>query len=233
MSRSLQINGLEWEVTAFGERSLLIKSTKKIDLLEIHKATRILEKTDLEGVIDIITAYDSIALIYDRIPEPLVKEAEIIESRIRGITVSAISPKKHKIPVCYDLGLDWDSVETYTGLNRGEIIKRHTEAEYTVAMMGFIPGFLYLEGLDEAISCPRKNNPRTKVPAGSIGIAGDQTGIYSLESPGGWQIIGRTPESYFDVNREPPGLAEPGDQVRFYEVSVKDFDQLKEKREVE
>lgn len=211
-----------------GERALLIKPEENnVELSLIHLGTEVLEKAGLHQVTDIIPAYNSIALIYDRLTEDPDKEVEEIQSKLKKISTSEISPQIHKVPVSYELGLDWEGVEKHTGLKRKEVIKKHMNSNYTVAMMGFIPGFLYLSGLDEKISCPRKAEPRTKIPAGSVGIAGNQTGVYSLESPGGWQIIGRTPNSFFDPKMDPPSEVKPGDKIEFYSISEPEFKKLR------
>ena len=211
-----------------GERALLIKPEENnVELSLIHLGTEVLEKAGLHQVTDIIPAYNSIALIYDRLTEDPDKEVQEIQSKLKKISTSEISPQIHKVPVCYELGLDWECVEKCTGLKRKEVIKKHMNSNYSVAMMGFIPGFLYLSGLDEKISCPRKAEPRTKIPAGSVGIAGNQTGVYSLESPGGWQIIGRTPNSFFDPKMNPPSEVKPGDKIEFYSISESEFKKLR------
>ncbi|HET8864483.1 MAG TPA: 5-oxoprolinase subunit PxpB [Gracilimonas sp.] len=231
MSGSLQINGIDWQVSLLGEQVLVIKPEgENADLSLIHESARLLEKADLKGLTDIISTYDSIALIFDRLLEEPDSEAEKLQPALNGLSSEKISPQKHRVPVCYELGLDWQQVEEHTGLSRQEIIKKHSTSKYVTAMMGFIPGFIYLDGLDKKISCPRKANPRTKIPEGSVGIAGEQTGVYSQESPGGWQIIGRTPDSFFDANKEPPSQIEPGDIVEFYEISEAEFRKLKENR---
>ncbi|MGZ3726376.1 MAG: 5-oxoprolinase subunit PxpB [Pseudobdellovibrio sp.] len=119
-----------------------------------------------------------------------------------------------EIPVNYD-GEDLPEVSQITGISRQEVIQRHSEAEYRVAFLGFAPGFPYLLGLPKSLACPRKKNPRLKVPAGSVAIAGEQTGIYPTDSPGGWQLIGRTCVSLFDLKKSSPSLLQPGDRVRF------------------
>lgn len=228
MSGSLQINGVAWTVSVLGERALLIKPKENdVRLSLIHLSTEILEKAELNQVTDIIPAYNSIALIYEWLVEDPIKEIGRIQAKLKEFSVSEIPPQMHKVPVCYELELDWKDVEKHSGLTRDLIIEKHTASIYTVAMLGFIPGFLYLSGLDEKISCPRKAEPRTKIPAGSVGIAGNQTGVYSLESPGGWQIIGRTPISFFDPKMDPPSEVRPGDKVEFYSISETEFKRLK------
>ncbi|HAW80881.1 MAG TPA: allophanate hydrolase [Balneola sp.] len=134
--------------------------------------------------------------------------------------------KSHEIKICYDLGLDWNEVENKTNLSKEEIISIHTSTQYSIAMFGFLPGFMCLEGLDQRIWVPRKDNPRTKVDSGSVGIGGEQTGIYSLESPGGWQIIGRTPDQFFDINNKTPTNFTAGDIITFRKISSKEFESL-------
>jgi len=157
----------------------------------------------------------------------LNEEIQAIEKVCADILINQSSPQRYEVPVCYELGLDWDEVEGHAGLSREKIIGLHISGSYTVAMQGFIPGFLYLSGLSEKIACPRREEPRTKIPAGSIGIGGNQTGIYSLESPGGWQIIGQTPISFFDASKTPPSQVEAGDKVVFKKISEEEFQNLK------
>jgi KipI family sensor histidine kinase inhibitor len=122
--------------------------------------------------------------------------------------------RSHELPVVYD-GEDLDEVARRTGRSEAEVVERHTAPEYTVAFLGFAPGFPYLLGLDPALHVPRRDTPRTRVPAGSVGLAGNQTGIYTTSTPGGWQLLGRTSATLFDPADEPPALLAPGDRVRF------------------
>jgi inhibitor of KinA len=132
------------------------------------------------------------------------------------------------IPVCYDgdFGPDIDEVSNHSKLSITDIIKLHTESVYKVYMIGFVPGFAYLGGMDERLAMPRKQTPRPAVTAGSVGIAGLQTGIYPLETPGGWQIIGRTPLKMFDAQRPQPSLLKAGDLVVFKPIEREAFDHL-------
>ncbi|WKE64273.1 5-oxoprolinase subunit PxpB [Gallaecimonas kandeliae] len=124
------------------------------------------------------------------------------------------SGKLHLLPVRYK-GPDLHLVAEYTGLTEEEVIARHSGTTYEVAFVGFMPGFAYLTGMDRRLAVPRRAEPRVQVPAGAVGIAGSQTGIYPRQSPGGWQIIGYMEQPLFDVTREPPALIQPGDQIRF------------------
>ncbi|HBX67045.1 MAG: hypothetical protein CL670_15010 [Balneola sp.] len=228
MSKSLHLNGGIWTVSELGEQALSLKSDRSdVQIESIHQAVNILEEASINGVVDIIPSLESIVLVYDRLLGEINKELQTIEKACADISANLNSPQIHEIPVCYELGLDWDEVEGHTSLNRKEIIELHTSGSYTVAMQGFIPGFLYLSGLSENIACPRRAEPRTKIPAGSVGIGGNQTGIYSLESPGGWQIIGQTPLSFFDALQDPPTQVRAGDKVKFNKISEEEFQNLK------
>lgn len=223
-SKSLQLSGEIWTVFKLGERALLLEPKRDdIELSLINKTARILDAAHIPGTVDIIPAYESIALIYDRGVDRLEAEIKAIENCTKDNSVQEPAPKKIEVPVCYELGLDWEEVQRHTGLTKEDIIQKHVSGKYTVAMMGFLPGFLYLSGLEKAITCPRKESPRTNIPAGSVGIGGEQTGIYSLESPGGWQILGRTPLSFFDVQSNPPTQVEPGDTIEFIRISEEEF----------
>jgi KipI family sensor histidine kinase inhibitor len=125
-----------------------------------------------------------------------------------------ISGEPLRFPVVYD-GADLDEVAELTGLSREEVVTRHSSAEYVVAYLGFSPGFAYLTGLDEALHVPRRDSPRTAVPAGSVAIAGPYGAVYPTPSPGGWRLLGRTTMTLWDVGREPPALLHPGARVRF------------------
>ena len=130
-----------------------------------------------------------------------------------------------EIPVCYDgeFGPDLGEVAEHAKLAQAEVIALHTASEYHVAMLGFAPGFPYLLGLDARLHAPRRASPRTRVPAGSVAIGGAQTGIYPRELPGGWRLIGRTPLTLFDAQRDPPALLAPGQRVRFRAISAQEF----------
>lgn len=128
--------------------------------------------------------------------------------------VASVEPHEFEIGVVYD-GDDLDNVATATGLSRQDVIGRHTAAEYTVVCLGFSRAFPYLAGLDPSLWLPRHNTPRTRVPAGSVAIAVEQTGIYPQASPGGWNLLGHTDEVLFDPHRDPPSRLQPGDRVRF------------------
>jgi inhibitor of KinA len=185
-----------------------------------------LEGAKIPGVIDVTSAYESVALFFD--PARIERD---VEEKIRASVASAgvrVSRKSRRIeiPVCYDadFALDLARVEAETNLPADTIIALHSSTEYTVACIGFVPGFPFLAGLSEKLRVPRLESPRTKVPAGSVAIANAQAGIYPFESPGGWNVIGRTPLRLFRVNENPPTLLGPGDRVRFRRITRAQFD---------
>jgi inhibitor of KinA len=163
--------------------------------------------------------------------DPLVWDSwEEIHRRVRSV-LSVLEPRLNlpsrivELPVCYGeaYALDLEAVVALTGLTSREIIRRHSEAEYVVRMLGFMPGFPYLAGLPTELQVPRKERPRLNVPAGSVAIAGNQAGVYPVVSPGGWQVIGRTPVRLFDPQSASPSLLQAGDRVRFRQVSPSEY----------
>ena len=217
-------------MSTLGEHALLLEPRMhEIPISIIHKSVRMIEAASIPDVTDIIPSYESIALVYGRLLKSPEVEIKVISNSLTDVVSESYSPKSHNIVVCYELGMDWEAVEAHTGLEREKIIHQHLSGSYEVAMMGFLPGFLYLSGLNDSIACPRREEPRTKIPAGSVGIGGHQTGIYSLESPGGWQIIGRTPYSFFDAGQDPPTKVRFGDQVVFERISEDHYTSLKGK----
>ncbi len=153
-----------------------------------------------------------------------------MQQLVQSMPDSATTGGRHiSIPVCYDLSLapDIEFVASQHALTTQQVIALHTSTAYRVYMIGFQQGFPYMAAVDKQIATPRKSNPRTSVPAGSVGIAGDQTGIYPFTSPGGWQLIGQTPLQMFNKNNHQPTLLQPGDEVQFYPISLSAFHQLK------
>ncbi|GAB3503265.1 5-oxoprolinase subunit B [Emticicia fontis] len=184
-------------------------------------------KHPFEGFKEAVPAYASLTVFYDvlRVRKAYPSHSiayNIVENYLREALQNLSSSEKEEsllieIPVVYD-GEDLDFVATHNQLSIEEVIQIHIQPTYRVYMMGFLPGFAYLGGMDERIATPRKSTPRTKVLAGSVGIAGKQTGIYPLESPGGWQLIGRTSLPLFNIDSSSPTLLKAGDLVRFVRV---------------
>jgi inhibitor of KinA len=188
-------------------------------------------------MIELVPAFASVAVHYDparvldsapgeRGPSAYERFAEAMQSALAGLSESALpAPREVTIPVCYggQYGPDLADVAAAHDLTIEDVVRLHSGATYAVYMLGFAPGFAYLGGLPEAIATPRRAEPRTSVPAGSVGIGGSQTGVYPLVSPGGWQLIGRTPLQLFDARREPPTMLAAGDRVRFVPMSPEEF----------
>ena len=187
-------------------------------------------------ILDVIPAYSSLTIHYN-VYAILCKDTEdktaynviveLVQKAIEGEDkLFTYKPKLIKIPVCYSqkYALDIQEIAEQKGLAISDIIRIHTSKTYKVYMVGFIPGFAYMGEVDERIAVPRKEEPRTKVTAGSVGIAGKQTGIYPLDSPGGWQIIGRTPLKLFNKDAPNPVLLGASDEIQFYSISKDEFE---------
>lgn len=203
----------------------------------------------LTGVVECVPAYCTVMVLYDPLRvsahtlcQQLLKvSAQPFEGGIRGKTNPSISVEKSlatatafrsaiEIPVCYgeEFGPDLDDVAAHCSLAGSDVVRLHSEAQYTVACVGFVPGFAYLLGLSDDIAVPRLPQPRIRVPAGSVAIGGAQTGIYPLETPGGWRLIGRTPLQLFGAALERPALLAVGDRVRFLPISRDEFVSFRE-----
>lgn len=175
---------------------------------------------------DLVPAYTSLGVFFDSsIDADSAREWLHAQCLFDIETTTAPPSRIVEIPVCYGgaHGEDLDAAATELGIAATELIARHVAALYTVAMIGFAPGFPYLSGLDPTLALPRFATPRTRVPAGSVAIGGAQTGIYPRESPGGWRLLGRTPLRLFDAQRDPPSLLAPGDRVRFVAIDADAF----------
>ena len=188
-----------------------------------------LEGNPIDGVVDLIPSYRSILVNYD----PLILDFAQLHEKLTAILASVsagepATPRCVQIPVLYggDAGPDLDHVADHNGLSTSEVVKIHSAPQYLVYMLGFSPGFPYLGGMDERIETPRLDTPRTIIPAGSVGIAEKQTGVYPTATPGGWQIIGKTPLHFFDPDADPPSLLEPGDLIRFVPIEQDEFDAI-------
>lgn len=168
-----------------------------------------------------VPAYSSVLVQYDPLVMDYTLVVDWIQSLLQQLSAAPlVAPRRVEIPTRYggECGPDLEFVARSHNLSPAEVIRIHSQAEYTVYLLGFLPGFPYLGGLDERIATPRLEKPRRRVPAGSVGIAGQQTGIYPLESPGGWQLIGRAQVCLFDPLRHPPALLAPGDLLKFVPV---------------
>jgi KipI family sensor histidine kinase inhibitor len=217
-----------------GDQGLLVEYGDTIDL-DVNRKVRsmaiVLEKNIPAGVIEIIPTYRSLLIVYDPLQTKLTKLKETLislEERLAGIEIPP--PGAVEIPVCYggEFGPDITFVAETHQITLDEVIRLHTEPEYPIYMIGFTPGFPFLGGLPEALHTPRLETPRTLVPEGSVGIANNQTGIYPVASPGGWQLIGRTPVKLFAPERPNPFLYRAGDRIKFKAISAEEYARLKE-----
>ncbi len=206
-------------IEAASDHSLMVTFGDEISEamhLRVRSLFDALREGTLAGVVDLHPAYASVLVDFD----PLQASMEDLKRELLGRMDTRTSPKESRlieIPVRYggESGPDLEAVASHCGMAPGEVIERHAGAQYRVHFLGFSPGFPYLGGMDPALATPRRPTPRKSVPAGSVGIAGSQAGIYPLDSPGGWQIIGRTPLRLFDARRTPPARLAMGDGVRF------------------
>lgn len=227
----------EVKISTAGDSALLIEFGKEISPeinARITAFVHLLKAQHIEGVQDLIPAFTSLLINYD----PRVVNYKTLTKRLQKllkleVTEEASESRVFEIPVCYggEYGPDIENIAQNAGLSEEEVIKIHSSKDYLIYMLGFLPGFSYLGGLDERIHTPRLANPRIKIPAGSVGIGGSQTGIYPLDSPGGWQLLGMTPVKTYDPERETPILFEAGDYIRFVPVSEEEYKKIKEQVE--
>jgi inhibitor of KinA len=228
----------DYTIFPLGDSALMIDFGNCIDETINRKVLGLfhsLKENPIEGIIEIVPAYSSLAIYYDVLQmkknQPVYKTAydsfsEIITKRLAlPVSEPETSLETIKIPVCYDaeFALDMGELTKTKKISTEEVIHIHTSKEYTVYMLGFLPGFTYMAKVDDSIAMPRRVNPRINVEAGSVGIAGYQTGIYPLPSPGGWQIIGRTPLRLFNAGSDSFTLLKPGNKVQFYSISKDEF----------
>jgi 5-oxoprolinase (ATP-hydrolysing) subunit B len=172
-------------------------------------------------VVEVVPGMNNLTIVFDPLQADYETLAAALESGWEQANASSdVTGDEIEIPVTYD-GPDLAEIAKHAGLSVDEVVKRHTQAEYTVFFLGFQPGFAYLGGLDRALHMPRRKEPRLEVPAGAVGIGGEQTGIYPAVSPGGWNLLGRTEVKLFDPSRNPPTLMQPGDRVRFRALEVR------------
>ena len=214
------------EIVALGDSALVVRLDDSLGA--VLATMRKLEAANIPGVSDIAPAFASVAVFLES-PQNLQSASEAIGVALRkkrrappGATKSCLV----EVPVCYDaeFAFDLETVGQHCKLSPNDVVARHAAARYDVRCVGFTPGFPFLGGLPAKLATPRRKSPRPAVPAGSVGIGGPQTGIYPLRSPGGWNIIGRTPLRLFDVTRKPAALFRAGDRVRFFSIGRDEFE---------
>lgn len=190
---------------------------------------RDLQTRAVPGVRDLVPAYATLGVYFDPLRTDVAALMGVLEtSAAAAVPAAAEAVAPLRVPVCYggEWGPDLHDVAREAGMSADEVIAAHTQATYRVFMLGFLPGFAYMGTVDARIALPRRASPRLKVPAGSVAVAGRQTGIYPTDSPGGWHLLGRTPIRPFVVDRTPAFFFKPGDAVQFHAVSVDEFRRL-------
>ncbi len=231
---------LLYKIHPLGDHALTVEFGSLIDdsinqkiILLFHQ----LKQKNIAFIKDIIPAYASLTVVYDvtairkKAPSAYLFMKKEMENEIINCDFNiTVSVRKIEIPVCYDtsLGIDLEEMSQQKNIPVDEIIQLHSNKTYRVFMIGFLPGFAYMGSVDEKIITARKQQPRINVSSGSVGIAGEQTGIYPFDSPGGWNIIGQTPIKLFDTKRENPVLLEAGDEIKFIPIDLNEFKKIKE-----
>lgn len=240
------MNTFDYEIYALSESALTIQLTPEISEAQIrwlYALRNHILSQEFAGILQVLVTFHELTVLYDVSSVTFEQLQEDIETLIAGNKQSEshddiLHPQHVTIPVCYDdMAWDKDRLADQSGMSFPELVRHHYEKEYTFYMYGFLPGFLYLGGLDPRLACPRLDNPRQKVETGSIGIAGQQTGIYPMESPGGWNIIGRTPLTLFDytqsshenTSRTPSmdAMIQPLAKITFTPITLRRFKELK------
>ena len=236
------------EIIPLGDSALIVRVREQFEdapeetLDEVLRILQQLRSTAIPGIIEVAPAYTTVAVFFDPIAvskafasgtlddvvdwmAARVRAAAGRRTRDRRSLVGRSLPRIVEIPICYDaeFALDLDRVAERTKLSAREVVDLHSTAEYRVACIGFVPGFPFLTGLASKLATPRRDTPRKEIPSGSVGIGGAQTGIYPLRSPGGWNLIGRTPFKLFDPTKNPPALLQAGDRVRFRAITREEF----------
>lgn len=215
-----------------GDSAFIIKAGDVISEevnLTVRKLLKRIEEENIPGVIDFIPSYNELMVCYD--PAKISYRRLLETLRACAADPGAMHlppPEVVHVPVLYggEAGPDLHHVAEHNGLAAQDVIRIHCSADCLVYMLGFTPGFCYLGGMDRRIATPRQETPRLRIPAGSVGIAGEQTGIYPLESPGGWQLIGRTPLRLFNPASRPEFLFSAGDYIRFYPVDKDEYERI-------
>ncbi|HEU0273539.1 MAG TPA: 5-oxoprolinase subunit PxpB [Candidatus Udaeobacter sp.] len=236
------------EIIPLGDSALIVRLYERFDDKPeeaqdmVLRAFQRLQGAAIPGLVDLAPAYTSVAVFFDpaivaRASENGDKLFDKLAALVRVALSGVADPGRRKrslsqsieIPVCYDseFALDIDDVARHANISPGEVVHLHTTAEYRVACLGFVPGFPFLAGLPKNLTTPRRKVPRKEIPPGSVGIGGAQTGIYPLRSPGGWNLIGRTPLRLFDPAKNPPVLLRAGQRVRFRKITRDEFNSFK------
>ena len=228
------------QIVPAGDSTLLVELEPRIDPLINARAIALagsIGAASITGVRDVVPTYRSVAVFFDPLRTDIQRLRRRIEEEAARLedTVADEGAPPIEVPVCYggECGPDLADVARLAGMAPEEVIAIHAGVTYRVFMLGFLPGFAYMGVVDDRIAAPRHATPRTRVPKGSVGLAGRQTGIYPTLAPGGWQLIGRTPLEPFDLDRSSPFLFKAGDTVRFVPIDRQEFERLSGSSDVE
>ena len=239
------------EIIPLGDSALILRVRERFEdspeetLDEVLRIFQQLRSAAIPGVIELAPAYTTVAVFFDPVAVAKARErpGEVFgwlkEQILHVVAAGGDRGKRRKtkgtirsveIPVCYDpqFAPDLDDVARHAQISREEVVELHSAAEYRVACIGFVPGFPFMAGLLKKLVTPRRAIPRKEIPPGAVGIGGAQTGIYPLRSPGGWNLIGRTPLKLFDPAKDPPAVLHAGDRVRFRSIALEEFESLKQ-----
>lgn len=223
--------GRRFEILSAGDSALLVQAEPRIDPAINGWCLAVGRKVQSRlafAARDVVPGYCSVTVYFD----PLEIDSAWLEQEVRALAAETDADEAEaggviEVPVCYggELGPDLADVARFGSCSEDEVLTRHSAVVYRVYLLGFVPGFAYMAEVDPLIAAPRRRTPRTAVPAGSVAIAGAQTGVYPAPTPGGWNIIGRTPVKPYDPHRAQPSLFKPGDQVRFVPISPEEYHQ--------
>ena len=219
----------ELKFSRYNECSILIEWPAVMDenmLKDILDYKKSIQNSSVKLVVEVVNTFNSLLIIYDLTIDDVYGEILRLKSlKIKAETIEEASSKLWRIPVCYDadFGIDLEAFSKEKQLSKNEVIELHSSAIYTIFFIGFLPGFLYLGGLNKKLHLDRKSTPNLDIKKGSVGIGGNQTGIYPKNSPGGWHIIGKTPVDFFNAKSSPPCVFNAGDKLQFFAISKTEF----------
>jgi inhibitor of KinA len=233
-----------WTIYSLGDHAIVFALTPKMHISVLQKLKQLhqlIESKKINGILDVIPSYHTLTIIYDITlflspTQNVNDQLQLFSTQLlseyenNALTINKKEETIHQVPVCYEniFALDMENISKTNQISCQAIIQLHTSKQYDVYSIGFLPGFTYMGSVDEKIKIARHPKPRNEVAAGSVGIAGLQTGIYPTNSPGGWQIIGKTPWKIFDPHPNKLAKFKVGDQVQFYAIGKEEFDSLNE-----
>jgi KipI family sensor histidine kinase inhibitor len=230
----MEVRMSEIRILPAGDLALIVEFGNEISTEcnnRVMQLYRNIKKDKVNGIAETVPAFRSLLIYYDPLKITYKKLCRYIKSASKEEEAAKEKVKRViEIPVCYggSYGEDLADVAIHAGMSEVQVIRLHSGTDYLIYMLGFIPGFPYLGGLDKRLETPRLPNPRTSIPAGSVGIGGEQTGVYPIASPGGWRLIGRTPLKLYDSNRKNPILYQAGDYIHFKPIDEEEFKQMEE-----